>query len=207
MKALVFGAIALLALPSKCGSSDEPIDPASVPGSVVVNAPERPSSTTDPVLMTAQPVSAFVDAGPEDKSPFEQAKDYHAHGQNWLARLLVEKHALSADGTKDEAELLLEICKAQNDGACVQECAKKLGRKIAFDGGVSAAPAVTAERPSETNFTKARDLHLKKRDKEARALLEPRVIEGKATPEEVGLLSQICTLQKDKLCVALCKKQ
>ena len=207
MKALLFGACALLTLPSKCGSSDEAIDPANVPGSVVVTVPERPSSTTDPVLMTAQPVSAFADAGPEDKTPFEQAKDYHAHGQNWVARLLVEKHALSSEGTKDEAELLLDICKAQNDGACVQECAKKLGRKISFDGGASAAPAVTAERPVETNFTKARDLHLKKRDKEARALLEPRVIEGKASAEEVNLLSQICTLQKDKLCVALCKKQ
>lgn len=207
MKTSLF-ALALLALPPTCGSTkDTPPDPRDVPGTVTLTGPDPKPK----VLVTALPVSAFSDAGvdPDDKTPFQQAKEYHERGQNWVARLLVEKSALSANGTKDEAELLLDICKAQNDSPCVQECARKLGRKISFDGGVAAAvpsPA-SVERPGETPFTKARDLHLKKKDKEARELLEPRILDGKAAAEETRLLLDICTTQKDKMCVALCKKQ
>ncbi len=200
----------LVALPPMCGSSREPpIDPANVPGTVVeITAPQPPPKT----LVKAEPVSAFADAavGPDEKTPFEQAKEYHSRGQNWVARLLIEKRALSADGPKEEAELLLEICKAQSDAQCVADCAKRLGRKITFDGGVAPgapSPLASAERPGETAFTRARDLHLKGKDKEARALLEARVIDGKAPAEETRLLLDICNAQKDKMCVALCKKQ
>jgi len=214
VKISLFAAL-LLALPPSCGLSNEtPPDPANVPGSVTLTGP---SITAKPqVLVTALPVSAFSDAGlgAEDKTVFQQAKEYHERGQNWVARLLIEKIALGANGTKDEAELLLDICKAQGDGACVQDCARKLGRKIAFDAGAPLAPPTTplpptsAERPlADTPFTKARDLHLKKRDKEARALLEPRLLDGKAAPEETRLLLEICNAQKDRMCVALCNKQ
>lgn len=204
MKAHVFAAVGLLALPPMCSSKDGDVDPTSVPIESTLTGPDAAPK----VMVKAQPVTAFSDAGaPDDKSPYEQAKEYHARGQNWVARLLVEKQALSPAGTKDEAELLLEICKAQGDAACVQECAHKLGRKIAFDGGVAPGPAISNEHPQETPFSKARDLHLKKKLKEARAILEPRVIDGKAAPEETKLLLQICTTQNDKMCVALCKKQ
>lgn len=200
----------LVALPPMCSSKTDPaFDPANVPGTVeVVNVPEPPKPT-----LIAEPVSAFADASanPEadEKSPLDQAREYHARGQNWVARLLVEKRALAPENGKPEAELLLEICRAQNDAECVQQCAKKLGRKIAFDGGVAPAHAGTpsAERPVDTPFSKARDLHLKGKDKEARALLEARVIDGKAPTEETRLLLDICKKQGDKMCVALCTKQ
>lgn len=213
MKTSLLAAL-FLALPPTCGLSNEtPPDPANVPGSVTLTGPSIPAKPQ--VLVTALPVSAFSDAGlgAEDKTVFQQAKEYHERGQNWVARLLIEKTALGANGTKDEAELLLDICKAQGDGACVQDCARKLGRKIAFDAGAPLAPPTpqvptSAEHPAaDTPFTKARDLHLKKRDKEARALLEPRLLDGKAAPEETRLLLEICNAQKDRMCVALCNKQ
>lgn len=201
------GPLLLVALPPMCSSKSDPsIDPANVPGTVeVVTVAEPPPKPT----VIAEPVSAFADAapGPDEKSPLEQAREYHSRGQNWLARLLVEKRALAAEGGRPEAELLLDICKAQNDADCVQQCAKKLGRKVAFDGGVAAPSAPSVERPADTPFSKARDLHLKGKDKEARALLESRVIDGKAPTEEVRLLLDICQKQSDKMCVALCKKQ
>lgn len=216
MKYLFLGAMGLFALPSTCGSSADPTppSPSDVPGSVTLTGP--PLNSAGPQLVVAQPVSAFSDAGvdPSDKTPFQQAKDYHDLGQNWVARLLIEKHALSDAGTKEEQELLLDICKAQRDGVCVQSCAARLGRKIVFDAGAPPAPgtssngpATATEHPSETPFSKARDMHLKKRDKEARAILEPRVIDGNAPAEETKLLLEICTSQKDKMCIALCKKQ
>ncbi|HQY64457.1 MAG TPA: hypothetical protein PK141_23825 [Polyangiaceae bacterium] len=202
------GPLLLVALPPMCSSKDPPIDPANVPGTVeVVSTPEPPPKPT----VVSQPVSAFADAGPgpDEKSPLEQAREYHSRGQNWLARLLVEKRALAAEGGRPEAELLLEICMAQSDADCVQQCARKLGRKVSLDGGAragaSAAPSV--ERPADTPFSKARDLHLKGKDKEARTLLESRVIDGKAPAEETRLLLDICQKQGDKMCVALCKKQ
>ena len=191
-----------------CGSNEGSTDPASVPVSVTING--LPSAPTQPqVLVPVQPVSAFSDAAIEDKTLFQQAKENHERGQNWVARLLIEKTALGPNGTKDEAELLLDICKAQGDSPCVQACATKLGRKILFDGGVAAPglPGSGSERPSETPFTKARDLHLQKKDKEARAILEPRLLDGKGAPEETRLLLEICTVQKDKMCMVLCKKQ
>jgi len=209
VKYLLFGAVGLALLPSKCGSGDPaPTDPSSVPISVTVTGP--PLATSGPQLVVAQPVSAFGDAGPApgEKSVYEQSKEYHELGQNWVARLLIEKRALGEAGTKDDVELLLSICKAQRDAGCVQSCAQKLGRKIAFDAGAPASPSTPLiEHPSETPFSKARDLHLKKRDKEARAILEPRVIDGKAPAEETKLLLDICTVQNDKMCIALCKKQ
>lgn len=207
MKYFAFGLLGFAALPPMCGSDPAPGDPGAA---VTVNV-TGPDATPGPQVVTAQPVSAFSDAAaePGDKTPLQQSKEYHDLGQNWVARLLIEKKALSEAGTTEEAELLLDICKAQRDATCVQQCAQKLGRKIVFDAGAPASSAAlpAIEHPSETPFSKARDLHLKHRDKEARAILEPRVIDGKAPGEETKLLLDICTTQKDKMCMALCKKQ
>ncbi len=40
-----------------------------------------------------------------------------------------------------------------------------------------------------------------------RALLEPRVLENKASREEVRLLLEVCRVQKDKMCMALCQSR
>ena len=69
--------------------------------------------------------------------------------------------------------------------------------------GVATAASFGAFAPL-TEAAKARDLVLKKKYKEARAILEPKVVDGKASNEEVRLLKTICKEQGDRMCVALC---
>jgi hypothetical protein len=71
-----------------------------------------------------------------DGEPYDQAKAYEAGGQLWLARLVLEKHALSASGAPRDAELLARLCAEQRDVECVRVCEAKLGRRI-LDAGVS----------------------------------------------------------------------
>jgi hypothetical protein len=78
-------------------------------------------------------------AAPEGE-PYDQAKAYEAGGQLWLARLVLEKHALSASGAPRDAELLARLCAEQRDVDCVRMCEAKLGRRL-FDAGVSRAGA------------------------------------------------------------------
>jgi len=176
--------------------------------------PPTIASATEPVppaaSFNATPVAQFADAGNvEGKTPLEQARMYKATGQLWLARLHLEPKALSDDGTKEEAELLLEICMAQPDVACVEKCGVKLGRKIKFDGGAPVASAKGIDAGGEhhepdTELARARDLVLKTQLEPARKLLEPKVLDGKASREEIRMLKTICQKQGDRMCVALC---
>lgn len=163
--------------------------------------------TVPPVAPTVSgtPVAAFVDAGPEGKTAYEQARAYEANGQLWLARLVLEKKALSEDGTKQEAELLASICHQQGDEACLEACGQKLGRKIKFDGGV-AKHGFDAGPHSEpdTDLARARNHVLKNELKEARHILDPKVTDGKASKEEIRLLKSVCQQQGDRMCIALC---
>jgi hypothetical protein len=92
--------------------------------------PPAPLATVPPVAESGlAPTSAVLDASVPAGTPFEQAKAYADSGQYWLARLVLERKALGADGTKDEIELLSSLCERQSDAACVRECASRLGRK------------------------------------------------------------------------------
>jgi hypothetical protein len=177
--------------------------------------PAVPDKVPPAASFNATPVAPFTDAGSLDGlPPYEQAKAYEAEGQLWMGRLLLEQKALGADATKDETELLLKICEQQGDDACVEACGKKLGRKIKLDAGVkhdaAAAPsgsAVTTGREHQepdTDLAKVRDLVLKGDLERARKALEPKVLEGKASREEVRLLRSVCITQKDRMCAALC---
>jgi hypothetical protein len=159
----------------------------------------------------ATPVAQFADAGNIDgKPPFEQATFYEANGQLWMARLVLERKALDSDGTPREAELLAKICQQQGDEPCLEACAKKLGRKIKLDGGAgrsaadAGAVAGQEHKEPDTELAKARDLVLKKQFDIARKSLEPKVLDGKASREEIRLLQTICEQQRDRMCVALC---
>ena len=156
----------------------------------------------------ATPVADFADAGTlEGQPPYEQAKVYYAQGQLWMGRLVLERKALGSDATRDETELLVKICQDQQDAACVEACAKKLGRKIKMlDGGVP-APAKSAapeHKEPDSDLARARDLVLKTQLDPARKTLEPKVLDGKASREEIRLLRTICEKQGDRMCVALC---
>lgn len=191
------------------GRDASPITTASVPDHVPPVAP-----------FNATPVAQFIDAGDLDtQSPFAQAKVFEAQGQLWMARIVLERKALADDATKDETELLVKICEQQNDGPCLEACGKKLGRKIKHDGGppsgvggkasgsaglLGQAPAPEHKEP-DSELARARDLVLKMQYEPARKALEPKVLDGKASREEIRMLKTICEKQGDKMCVALCE--
>ena len=151
------------------------------------------------------PVGAFADASIDGKTSYDQAAAYEASGQHWLARLVLEKKALGPDGTKREIELLATICHAQADDECVEACGERLGKKLKFDAGSASAPIDPSEhKEPDTEAARARDLLLKGRVVEARKILEPKVLDGKASKEEVRLLKTACQEQGDRMCIALC---
>ncbi len=191
----------LVGLPEAC-STKKPAPAVDDPPPVIAST----TATVPPVAFSGTPVSSFVDAGPIDgKSPYEQARIYDEGGQYWLARLVLEKKALGSDGTKSEIELLAHICHQQSDDACVEECSKRLGKKLKFDGGAPKPQLPAGEhKEPDSDAARARDHLLKHRLKEARDILEPKVIDGKASKEEIRLLKSVCKEQGDRMCVALC---
>ena len=187
--------------PSEAAALDTP--PVAIASAREIVPPAAPFNAT--------PVSDFADAGNVDtQSPYEQGRIFHAQGQLWMARLVLERRALGSDASKDETELLVRICQDQADAACVDACAKKLGRKIKMqDGGapvVAAAPSATAPEHKEpdSELARARDLVLKMQYEPARKTLEPKVLDGKASREEIRMLRTVCEKQGDRMCVALC---
>lgn len=195
----LFGVSALVLLPQACsGKKDASNDP---PPPVIDSAPVP----VPPVATSGEPVSTFLDAG--SGTPLEQAQQYEVSGQHWLARLVLEPKAFGADGSKAEVNLLAYICYEQGDDACVDKCAQKLGvKKLKFDGGAPKPPPITVgehEEP-ETDAAMARALFLKHKDKDARAILEPKLLDGSASKEEIRLLKAICKDQGDRMCQALC---
>ncbi len=182
---------------------------ASLPGVPEVVPPAAPFNAT--------PVAQFADAGNlEGQSPFQQGTYYEANGQLWMARLVLERQALSEDATKADTELLVKICQQQGDAACVAACGAKLGRKIMMEAGGSNAsgdagkPGATTgqeHKEPDTELAHARDLVLKLKFDDARKALEPKVLDGKASREEVRMLKTICEKQRDRMCVALCESK
>ena len=164
------------------------------------------TATVPPVLVTGTPVEQFADAAAIDgKPPYEQALAYEANGRYWLARLVLERKALGADGTRAELALLANLCHRQGDTDCVESCSKRLGKKLKFDGSVTRVPFDAGEhREPTSDLARARDYHLRHQSQEARAILEPKVLDGKASKEEIRLLKSVCKAEKDRMCVALC---
>jgi hypothetical protein len=198
----LFVLLAASLVTAACTTKKAPADEVSAP----VTASATGTATVPPVAFSSTPLEGFADAGPIDgKTPFDQARAYEASGQHWMARLVLEKKALGADGTTPELELLAVICHTQGDDACVEECGRRLGKKLKFDGGApKMALAASEHKEPESDLAKARDHLLQHRLTEARALLEPKVLDGKASKEEVRLLKSVCKEQGDRMCVALC---
>lgn len=189
----------VLAQDCKPGSKKTADDPPPPP-------PVIPSATTP--VPQAMPVADFDAAMPnlEGKSALETARIYESRGQDWMAQMSLEKKALGHDGTKAETEFLAYICFKRDDEDCMKKCELKLGKKLRFDGGAPRGPIDAGRDPKEatSDVVKARDFILKKDWDSARPLLEPRVLEGKASKEEIRLLKQVCQGQGDRMCVALC---
>ncbi len=79
-------------------------------------------------------------------------------------------------------------------------------KKLKFDGGAPKPPPVDVGEHQEpqSDAATARALFLKHKDKEARAILEPKLLDDSASSEETRLLKAICKDQSDRMCVALC---
>lgn len=198
--ALLLGtALTALAACTKPKQDDPP--PPPLPVSSVEVVPPAAS-------FNATPVAEFAEAGSlEGQTPYEQARAYYAQGQLWMGRLVLERKALGSDATKDETELLVKICQDQQDDKCIDACATKLGRKIKMlDGGMPASSksAAPEHKEPDSDLARARDLVLKTQLEPARKTLEPKVLDGKASREEIRLLKTICEKQGDRMCVALC---
>jgi hypothetical protein len=182
----------------------KPDERASVTDRDAARLPPAP-----PAFVSGTPVAVFADAGSIDgRTPLEQARAYEENGQHWLARLVLEQKALGPDGTPAEIELLAGVCHEQGDESCLESCSKKLGRKLKFDAGAgqgaSAASGARVHSEPDSDAARARDLLLKNHLVEARKILEPKVLDGKASNEELRLLKTVCGEQADRMCVALC---
>lgn len=203
----VFGAaavgVAVFGAPFVVGGCSKKPPPREEPPPVIATT----TATVPPVAFSGTPVADFADAAPPNaaQTPYEQARAYEAGGQYWLGRLVLERKALGEEGTKEEIELLALICHGQGDDECVEECGKRLGKKLKFDGGAPRASFDAGEhKEPDSDFVRARGHLLANRTKEAREVLEPKVLEGKASKEEVRLLRTVCKDQGDRMCVALC---
>ncbi|MBX3225892.1 MAG: hypothetical protein KIT84_30055 [Labilithrix sp.] len=196
---LLFSFFVLLGPALACNEKKPQVEPTPVIDSAPMPVP--------PVAISGVPVSTFVDAA-LPTTPYEQARQYEENGQHWMARLVLEPKAFGAEGTKPEIELLAHVCNEQGDEVCVDKCAQKLGvKKLKLDGGLPKTPpaeVLLEHKEPDTDAAKARDLFLKKKTKEARDILEPKVVEGKASTDEIRLLKTICKEQGDRMCVALC---
>lgn len=175
------------------------------------NDPPPPSAasvdTTPPPTPPAMPVAEF-DASIEaleGKTPLESAHIYVDRGQYWMAQMSLEKKALGPSGTKAEAEYLGYICFMRDEPECITKCEAKIGKKLKFDGGLAAAPAsARVHEEPKNDLAAARDHVLKKEYKEAHELLMPKVVDGKASKEEIRVLKQACQGEGDRVCIALC---
>ncbi|MCL2723527.1 MAG: hypothetical protein FWD69_03730 [Polyangiaceae bacterium] len=181
----------LLAMPAACNKLEKGSSPTD-------NVPLAPAEAS--AIATTQTPGGNGGDDMAGKPPLEQARAYFANGQKWLARLVLEPQALSPSGTPEEAEFLAQICEAQSDPKCIEACNRKLGHKVKADGGtvVNDAGATSLE------LSRARGLVAKKQFGPARAILEPRVLDGTSSTDEIALLKTICTKQADRMCVAFC---
>lgn len=169
--------------------------------------PVASTSRVPPTILGATPLGEFADAAvdPEGKTPLEQARVYESRGQVWLARLVLEKTATASTASREEIEFLGFLCHQQGDMTCVDECGARLGKKLKFDGGVRRGPdAPGVHSEPDTDLARARNHVLKGDADSARKILEPKLLDGKASKEEIRLLKTVCEEQRDRLCVVLC---
>jgi hypothetical protein len=159
-------------------------DPDTIPTVPVPNANDT-AVTPKPFEQPAKPSNPLMKLpdGTLASQEYTDAYLFQKSGQLWRAHLTLEPRALSLAGSKDEAKLLLDICKVQNDAECIEKCNAKISGK-----------------PIETAFDKATRL-LPKDPKAARAVLLDKQSKSGLAQEENELLTKVCTKLKDTACL------
>jgi len=181
-----------------CKGKNAPTDPPPPPSAASAEV------TTPPPAMPIAEFDASIEVL-EGKTPLETAHIYVDRGQYWMAQMSLEKKALGRDGTKAEAEYLGYICFVRDEPDCIKQCEAKLGKKLKFDGGMPAVPASARMHEEPKNdLADARTHVLKQEYKEAHDILMPKVVDGKASKEEIRVLKQACQGEGDRVCIALC---
>lgn len=116
---------------------------------------------------------------------YARASDLRAHGQLWMAHIVLAPKALSSTGTDPEKRLLLDICKEQGDQVCVAQAEGSLaGGAKHVETDLERAEALAATNP-----------------KKARLLLDSKLRNGTASMEELKFLQTLCTKLRDTGCV------
>jgi len=182
----------------KARSSDASSQPqAEPPPAPVASEPPVPQAMPlDELDASLEPV--------EGMTPLEQARIYESRGQLWMAQMVLEKSALGAKGTKPELELLGTICQRRDDGECVARCEAKLGRRLPPRSPRSHDAGAMVNAAGREHHEPESDLALHEEWSAARAVLQPKLLSGKASKEEMRLLKKVCQHEGDRLCVALC---
>ncbi len=162
-----------------------------------------------PPAAIGTPLAAFADAAvapPGEGTPYDQAVAYESGGQIWLARLVLEKHALSDAAVTRDTELLARLCAGQSDEECLAKCEAKLGRKVSRDAGARRPSAVPSARAAEeeTDAARAQRLVVKGDYEGARQLLQPKLVAKSISGDELRLLRTACERQHDTMCVLAC---
>jgi hypothetical protein len=160
-------------------------DPDAIPTARTV--PVAPTESAKPVLITPPVKAAKPPMKPDGtlaSAEYTEAYDCKTNGQLWRAHLILEAHALSTEGTRDEVKLLQEICKAQEDQECLDKCTAKITGK-----------------PVESSIDRLHDLAVKN-PKAARATLKAKQAKQALSAEELEVLQGACERLKDKACLA-----
>lgn len=207
MRGRTEAALVLVIVLGGCKPHAEEEAKAKESGTTTPSAPVASVPPPPPIVGT--PVAAFADAAvdPSGGTPYEQALAYESGGQIWLARLVLEKPALSDAALSRDTELLARLCATQGDAECIAKCEAKLGHKLKLDAGApkgKGAPAPAAREEVETDAARAQRLMVKGDYEGARQLLQPKLVEKKISADELRLLRTACERQRDTMCVLAC---
>lgn len=197
---VVLGAVGLLATftgddPVATSSSGAPS--ASHPAPPVVVPVDQSSPAASVTAATAPPVR---DAGSSRGTADEALDDCFAVGDYDCARNVLEPVVKQKDASPAAVQLLYDLCDMQSDTACKAGVAKAhpaVDRRPTRSLTVPVVPTVARAQGNVADQARAL---MGDHPAAARSLLEPRVSSGKGTPEEAGLLWNICKWQNDEPC-------
>lgn len=131
-------------------------------------------------------------------SPLRSTPEFQDMENRWAKAQIAKAEAENDRRTK--LALLDEVSRAPSVSGELRATASGAAAAAAPDPAIP-TPALAYDAPAAAaNMAKVREALDKRQLKQARALLEPRVLGGHASPEEIGALQTLCLNDKDKAC-------